>query len=285
MQSRKVKHRLTTKTLELLVNSLKRKPQNKRKAFVHRIAKLLLRLSKKTHLRTIANIRRAMPGLSVMAVKELAFEAYANCAYGVAESFWLEQLEPEIFCDEDTLQILQSGQGACIATMHLGCYEAVPLAVKRFAAESVTMTNIPSFIEDGLQFYANAEITAIDKKSPSAFSELLKHAKNNAYISLHCDLWANETEVEFFQQKTKAPAGIALLAAMTKQPLLLGYAVYQEGGQIQVFFETICSNTSVTAAQDDRPIAEQLMAKIYQRFEQIIRQYPEQWYWSYKRWR
>ncbi len=285
MKSKSVKQKLVTKSLELLVTSLKRKPKSQRKAIVHRVARLLLLLSKKTRRRAIANIRRAMPGLSLIAVKELAFEAYANCAYGVAESFWLEQLEPEIFCDESTLQILQSGQGACIATMHLGCYEAVPLAIKKFAGQSVTMTDVPNFIEDGLQFYANAEIIAIDKKSPSAFTDLLKHAKNNAYISLHCDLWANEAEVEFFKQKTKAPAGIALLAAMTRQPLLLGYAVYREDGQIQVFFETIHSNTSIINVQDDRPIAEQLMEKIYLRFEQIIRQYPEQWYWSYKRWR
>ena len=153
-----------------------------------------------------------MPELSIKEVTDLAFEAYGNCAYGVAETLWLSELEPNIFCDEDTLRILQSGQGACIATMHLGCYEAVPLAVSKFNKQSVTLTNIPDFLDDSMDFYCKANITAINKKSDSAFSELLTSASSNAYISLHCDLYANQTDVSFFKQETKAPSGIVFIS-------------------------------------------------------------------------
>jgi len=277
------KQRLITVSLKWLIRRLKVLPRHKRKRIVGTIGKCLLHLAKKTQNRAIANISRAMPALSQSAAKKLAFDAYANCAFGVAEAFWLEQLTPEIYCDEQTLQILQSGQGACIATMHLGCYEAVPLAIRSLAQQSVTITNVPTFIEDGLSFYANAGITAINKKSENAFIELIKHAKNNAYISLHCDLYANETAVTFFGQATKAPAGVALIAAMSKRPVLLGYSVYNDVGKIQVFFETIVSKHDLDSAQVTPP--EQVMANIYQHFERIIKQYPEQWYWSYKRWR
>ncbi len=275
------RHRASMTLLNALLAFLRTKPRGYRRKLVKTLGRCTLFCSSTTRLRAIRNIANALPDLPVDEIKTLASEAYANCAFGVAESFWLEQLEPEIFCDESTLRILQSGSGACIATMHLGCYEAVPLAVQRFTEQSVTLTNIPTFINDGIAFYTKANIIAIDKNSPSAFAELIKHSSNNAYISLHCDLWANEFCVNFFQQQTKAPAGVALLAKLSKKPLLLGYAVYQKNYQIQVFFETIDQNTP----HQSQVTVEQLMQKIYHRFEQIIRKHPEQWYWSYKRWR
>jgi lauroyl/myristoyl acyltransferase len=292
-----IKEKSARQLLRLLLNGLTRLTRHRRKSLIKKTGKTILYFSRKTRLRSIKNIVNAMPELSIKEASDLAFEAYGNCAYGVAESFWLSEIEPEIFCDEGTLRILQSGQGACIATMHLGCYEEVPLAVAKYAKPSVTLTNIPRFLADSMDFYSNANINVINKKSANAFSELLKQSSNNAYISLHCDLYANQTDVTFFGQETKAPSGIVLLAKMSKKPLLLAYAVYQGDGQVQVFFETLyvnhgsideqLSEKSIknSLKQDIEPTVEQIMSNIYQRFEQIIRQYPNQWYWSYNRWK
>ena len=77
---------------------------------------------------------------------------------------------------------------------------------------------------------------------------------------------------------------------MSNKPLLLAYAVYQDDGEIHVYFETVCRQKNISDhSTADKNIAEltveQLMSKIYLRFEQIITQYPSQWYWSYKRWK
>ena len=284
-----LKQKSLSKLLKLLLAALTKLTRTRRKKLIKNIGKTILYFANKTRLRAIKNITNAMPELSIKEATNLAFDAYGNCAYGVAESFWLSEVEPDIFCDEDTLRILQSGEGACIATMHLGCYEAVPLAVAKFANESVTLSNIPRFLADSMDFYSAVNITAINKNSSSAFSELLKKSGSNAYLSLHCDLYANQTDVTFFGQETKAPAGIALLAKMSKKPLLLAYAIYQGDGQVQVFFETLYVNPNLTAQtsseQETEPTVEQIMSKIYQRFEQIIKQYPNQWYWSYNRWK
>lgn len=284
-----LKEKSLSKLLRLLLAALTKLTRTRRKKLIKNIGKTILYFAKKTQLRAIKNITNAMPELSIKEATNLAFDAYGNCAYGVAESFWLSEVEPDIFCDEDTLRILQSGQGACIATMHLGCYEAVPLAVAKFAKESVTLTNIPRFLADSMDFYSAVNITVINKNSSSAFSELLKKSGSNAYLSLHCDLYANQTGVTFFDQETKAPAGIALLAKMSKKPLLLAYAIYQGDGQVQVFFETLYVNPNLTgqasSEQETEPTVEQIMSKIYRRFEQIIKQYPNQWYWSYNRWK
>ncbi|GLX77841.1 lipid A biosynthesis lauroyl acyltransferase [Thalassotalea insulae] len=274
------KQQFKTKSLVFLFYLLRKISREKRRDFLTKIGKLILFFSKKTRQRVLDNIQRAIPDMDKADVKKLAFNAYGNCAFGVAESFWLDEIEPKIFCDEKTLSILQSGGGACIATMHLGCYEAVPVAVAILSNNSVTLSNIPTFVEEGLLFYAKVGVTAINKKTPQAFMQLIKSAKDNGYISLHCDLWGDEVEVDFFNQKTKAPAGVALLSKLAVKPILIGYSVYSTKENIKVFVETLFENTD-----DESLSVEDIMASIYQRFEQIIKQYPEQWYWSYKRWR
>jgi KDO2-lipid IV(A) lauroyltransferase len=285
-QCSSIKHKTLNFGVKHLLNTLNLLTRKQRKKTLKHIGKTIFFFAKRTKKRAINNITQAMPELSIKEATDLAFEAYGNCAFGVTESFWLSQIEPDIFCDEDTLRILQSGQGACIATMHLGCYEAVPLAIAKFAKQSVTLTNIPNFLDNAQDFYSAANIIAIDKKSTNAFSDLLEYASGNAYISLHCDLYANQTNVTFFGQKTKAPAGIVLLAKMAKKPLLLAYAVYQDNGQVQVFFETLYKNKPYENTEQTLSLnVEQIMTKIYQRFEEIIKQYPSQWYWSYNRWK
>ncbi|MBU2892535.1 hypothetical protein KO495_04255 [Colwellia sp. D2M02] len=280
-----LKHALLSVLAKMLITILRILPAKVRKSSIKQLGRFILHCAKKTRSRAINNIQRALPDLCFNEMKQIAFDAYANCAFGVAESLWLDQLDPEIYCDEATLEILQSGEGACIATMHLGCYEAVPLAINKFSGQSVTLTNVPDFLEQGLQFYAKAKITAINKNDNNAFAQLLKHTTSNAYISLHCDLYANQTPVNFFKQTTKAPSGVVMLAKLSKKPLLLAYSVYQADGSISVFFETIVSsNNSEIQLNQDKSV-EDLMDIIYQRFEQIIQQYPSQWYWSYNRWR
>jgi KDO2-lipid IV(A) lauroyltransferase len=279
-QRNSTKSKILIYAVKMLVGILRALPNTIREKGIKNLGKLILHCAKKTRNRAMRNISHALPELPFKEVKQLAFDAYANCAFGVVESLWLDQLEPEIFCDEATLKILQSGHGACIATMHLGCYEAVPLAINKFSGQSVTLTNMPSFIEHGLQFYANADITAINKNDNNAFAQLLKYSSSNAYISLHCDLYANQTEVNFFNQKTKAPSGVVMIAKMSKKPLLLAYSIYQDDGRIQVFFETVD-----TMNQDQGKPIDEIMSDIYLRFEEIIKQYPNQWYWSYNRWR
>jgi len=209
-----IKRKSLTKLIGLLISGLTRLTRTKRKILLKNIGKTILLFANKTRLRAIKNITNAMPELSLKEATDLAFDAYGNCAFGVAESFWLTEIEPEIFCDEDTLRILQSGEGACIATMHMGCYEAVPLAVTKFANQSVTLTNIPAFIEKSMDFYSNTNITAINKKSANAFTELLS---SNELTSWRGEGRANQGLLAL-EQNQVAKAEQAFLGAITVEP-------------------------------------------------------------------
>ncbi|WP_444995141.1 lysophospholipid acyltransferase family protein [Aliikangiella sp. IMCC44359] len=261
-----------------LINKLS---PRKRQSIIFGLAKAALNVAHNTRGRAINNIQKAMPFLAAQEAHDLAISSYQNIAYGVLETFWLNQLEIKVECNLSTSQLLNSGKGLVIATLHMSCYEVVPLAVQQLTGRSTTLSKIPEFFPDAKKLYENVGIQCIDKNGKNTLFELVKSAQNNRIVCVHADHYAKDLEINFFNQKTKAPSGIGLISSLAKVPVLIGYATRNNDGSYSVIFETI-KNEPV-----DKNIhaIEQLMAKVYQSFERVILQYPEQWYWSYNRWR
>ncbi|WP_340679017.1 lysophospholipid acyltransferase family protein [Paraglaciecola sp.] len=245
------------------------------------IARMILRCSPKTRNRGIKNIINAIPSLTASEAKNMLFDSYQTIAFGVSECFWLSDIKIDIVCDEHTLALLNNVKGVSVATMHMSCFEAAPVAVEKLTGSVTTLSKIPAFLKFAEQVYQQANISVINTAEPNAFIKLLEVSRNYAAVCLHSDHYAKNVEVEFFNKTTGAPSGAAMVSAYNKVPLLLCYAILQGNGRYKVTIETISeqpvanSRVEITAA----------MQNIYQRFEQIILQYPEQWYWSYNRWR
>jgi len=267
--------------IQLLISVFKLFPRTGRRTFARGTAWLIFNLAKKTRLRAQANISRAMPYLNNHEVRLTAIDSYKNIVHGVLECFWLDELEFEFDIDEKTRAILNSGRGVSIATMHMGCYEIVPFAIQALTQRSSTLSNIPDFLHCAKKVYAQADIHCINKKESGAFLQLLKGIRQNRVVSLHSDHYADDMELNFFSQKTGAPCGAAMLSAYGKTPLLLSYGILLPNGKYKIYIETL-SQEPVGPSKDS---LQQAMKDIYRRFEHIILQYPEHWYWSYKRWR
>ena len=259
-------HRMTPKNRFKLLNGLSR---------------TILRLSKRTRQRTISNIKRAMPYLRSTEAYALAIESYACVVSGVLDTFWLNELEIEYEFDQKTKNILYSGKGAVIATLHMNCYETVPLAIQQLTGRSTTLSKLPENFPLVANNYQQAEIECIDKNQPNSLFKLISALQKNRIVTLHADHYANDIEMEFFEQKTKAPSGAALLSSLGNAPLLLGYSVKLNDARYRVYFETI----SDSPLGKDKQLHKEYMNKLYRRFEQIILDFPNQWYWSYNRWR
>lgn len=255
-------------------------PRTSRRTFAFFIAKAIFLLAQRTRKRAMSNIVAAMPNLTQKEAKKIALRSYKNIVFGVLECFWLEELEIEYCFDDEVNQLLASGNGLMVATMHMSCYEIVPFALQRLTQRSTTLSNVPEFASSARQVYEQAGIDCIHKKQPNAFLDLLQALKNHSVVSLHSDHFANDLSVSFFGRKTGAPSGVAMLSAIAKVPLLVGYAVLNRDGKYQVSIELLDSLSEKVRADPNLT-----MQHIYQKFEQIILQYPEQWYWSYKRWR
>ncbi|MCX2864081.1 hypothetical protein OOZ63_19830 [Paucibacter sp. PLA-PC-4] len=273
---------LINRAVVLLMGLLGRLSARQRQRVAGIVALLILRCAKRTDTRLAANLALAMPQLDAAQRRTLALRSYRNICLGVLDTFWLDKLRLDIeFSDSAARRIIEGGGGASIVTLHMGCYEVVALAVQRLTGRSTTMSNIPPHLRCVSRLYQAAGIACVHKNKPGGFFELVRAAKRGGYVTLHGDHYGSDMPVNFFGHATQAPGGAVMLAALASKPLLLGYAVLSEAGRYRVVFETLV----------EHPLPRQpaelawAMGRVYRRFEQVIRQHPEHWYWSYKRWR
>ena len=117
---------------------------------------------------------------------------------------------------------------------------------------------------------------------PLRDSETLNDAlRNKTIIALASDHHANDVEIEFFGRKAKAVSGPVLLGLKHKVPLVLAYAIF-ENNTIKVVNKKILE---IEKQENLKATVKFNMQKIFHEFEEIIREYPEQYMWQHKRWR
>ena len=276
-----VKYSIANRAGMAIVFVIRRLSRRQRRAFGLWAASVIFRFAGKTRRRAMTNIAAALPSLEPADVERMALQSYGNIVHGVLECFCLGELEFELSADPATRALLESGEGVSIATMHMGCYEAVPFALQSLTRRSTTISNIPPFIRFAQQLYGEAGIDCVNKRESGRFLHLLNAIRQQRIVSLHADHYGQDIEVDFFNQKTGAPSGAAMLSAFGQAPLLLSYATLTPEGKYRVVVETI----SQDPVGPSKPELKAAMQRIYQRFEEVILQYPDQWYWSYNRWR
>jgi lauroyl/myristoyl acyltransferase len=276
-----MKHQIIDFSIKLFIKTLTCFSRKTRFKFASFIAPLILKISKRTRLRAIANVTNAMPQLTSAQVNDVVIASYKTIVFGVLECFWLDEIEIDIECDENTLMLLNNTKGVSVATMHMSCYELAPFSIQKLVGSATTLSKIPTFIKSAANIYKNANIKVIDKNKPNAFLSLLQASRKNEVICLHADHYATDVDVCFFNQQTKAPSGTAMISAYNKVPLLLCYPVLNDNGRYTVFFETVVD----TYVENNPQAIACAVQQIYHKFEAIITQHPNQWYWSYNRWR
>jgi KDO2-lipid IV(A) lauroyltransferase len=256
-------------------------PQLMKKQLLNIITLLIWPLAKKTRRCSINNITTAMPWLSQKEVKKLAYTSYKNIVYGLLETSWLSEIQFEYSLDDNSRKLLLSGDSITIATLHFGCCEAVPYAIQKITGRSTTMSNIPLFAESISNIYKDLGIDCVNKRDKGRFLYLLNAIRQKRVVSLHADHNGTDTRVCFFGRETSAASGVAMLSHFGKTPLLLSYATKEADNKYRVHIETVTVQP-VSNGPDD---FQKIMQNIHNRFEKIILLYPEQWFWSYNRWR
>lgn len=279
--TKQLKLRLLQFAIDAFIGTLKIFPRNKRQTLLTAISRLIFRFAKRTRTRCLDNITRAFPNFTDDEVMALAKKSYANIVMGVTETFWLEDIDLNVHYGDRVEEIFRSGKPVVVAAMHMGCCEAVPLAVEQVTSRSTTLSNIPKNMPFAFELYQNVGIKVIDRNKKNSFFDVLKAARTGEIVSLHSDFHGTEVDLEFFGQATGAPAGIATLSALAKAPVVIGYSVYDDDATCHVHFE-LFSQEPAPKAKDGM---HDMVRDMYQRYETLIRENAKNWYWSYNRFR
>ena len=237
--------------------------------------------------RALRNLAIAFPELSQAERKRIAGAMWENLGRTFGESFHLKQIVAQKrirFEPMEQLEEIIRGGPCVVCGMHLGNWELVAYASKLmgvpFSGVYQRLSN-PFMDEESRKLRAFLYDGGLLPKTPVTARSLMKAAKSGGYPAFLADLRDdNGAAVPFFGAPALATVFPALLARKTGLPLYAG-AAFREP---KVRF--VIRGARVEAPHTDDPAADAVAATaaLHAQFEAFIRQAPEQWMWTHRKW-
>ena len=182
---------------------------------------------------------------------------------------------------ENYLDAKEMGKGVLIATAHLGNWELSAFAHALMTESMHVMVRpldnplIDRLLEDRRRLSGNLLIEKRD-----AARAVIRALRNNDAVGILTDQNTAPAEgvfVNFFGKLACAGSAFVKFAYHSEAPVIPGFAVWDQGKQRYVlrFYPKV--QLSGDAQVDTQ--------RIHSIFEEIIRQYPDQWMWIHRRWK
>lgn len=193
-----------------------------------------------------------------------------------------EALDLGLTCEglEHIVDPQRRGQGVIAAIPHLGSWEAGArwlVEIQELHVVAAVEKLEPPELYDWFVNYRTKEL-GIDvvPVGPGAAAELAAALSSGALLTLLCDrdLTGEGIEVEFFGERTKLPAGPALLALRSGCPLVPLAVFYKNGKHRGVVLPPIDTERRGRLRDD----VERVTADLARALEDLIRRDPTQWH-------
>jgi KDO2-lipid IV(A) lauroyltransferase len=176
---------------------------------------------------------------------------------------------------------LRRGRGVLFATAHLGNWELSAFAHALLSQPMYVIVRpldnrrIDMLVTSHRALSGNVILDKRDSVRP-----ILKALRENRAVGVLVDQNASLEEgtfVNFFGVSACAFTGFARIAARSGAAVIPGFALWSDSERRYVLrFDPAIEMTGDEKADT---------ARIQQRLEQIIREYPDQWLWIHRRWR
>ncbi len=241
---------------------------------------------------TLDNLRNAFPEWDQAKLDAVVRGSFRSVGISLFEFMYLPKMsaaDVNEVCLVTNAELVRKayscGRGALMLTAHFGNWELLAQAF-------FTSTGIPLHIIVKPQ--ANK---LVDEKinrwrtrlgngvvSMDSIREMLRLLRENKAVGIVADQTAakESISVPFFGRDVPTYEGPAVLSLKTDTPLIAGFAVRQENGTYEAWFEEVPSS-------DLSEFTPQHVAELTRRHvaltESVIRQHPEQWMWMHKRWK
>lgn len=178
------------------------------------------------------------------------------------------------------------GKGIIFLTMHYGDWELLGQAIG-FYGIPVTVVQETMVNESLRALFSGLRACSGHQIISQRFAviRLLKTLRRGGNIAMLTDLNASRKGggvwVDFFGLPVFYTSAAAGLALHTGAPIVCGIAYPQPGGRSRFVYGP---EVKFTPTGDNATDLRELSQKSLAVFEQIIRQQPEHWLWTYKRW-
>ena len=236
------------------------------------------------------NLKLAFPKFSTVERKQIARENYRwfarFCMDVLHMDAWKGRTSEIAKCHNLEIldQALSEKKGVLLISGHFGNWEMIPPALAELGY-SVTMyvgrqTNP---LTNELQNTARAifGVETIDK-GKRATLQMGRALAANKIIAMLIDQNDNKSDlfVNFFEKLASSSKGTAAFHLLRKSPVVLVTCPYV-GEHLEITFHRITFDLSGEQEKDTLAITQ----KITSALENVIRKYPEQYFWMHRRWR
>ena len=232
------------------------------------------------------NIEIAFPHFSKNQVNKLILKSYQH--YGILLFEFLSQKNDNIYnflnpIDKITEQNLSNKNGQILMTAHIGNWELIIPIISRYkkimgVAREQKNSGADKFIKENRSF-VNASLISNKDSTKKMVSALLK----KELLLLVCDQNAKSkgNKIEFFNKKSSFPKGPGHFYYLTKCKLLYGFCVLEENYKYKFKIRELNIKNNIEQKEEIIIEINRLYVEI---LEDIIKKYPEQYFWFHKKW-
>jgi phosphatidylinositol dimannoside acyltransferase len=219
----------------------------------------------------------------VARVARQAFENYCRMLadFLLMGSLPLEQVPGLITADgrEHADQALARGNGAILALPHMGSWDFAGALASMWGYRILAVADaFPGSLNEAVVETRSVHGLDIVPLGRSAIRAINQALDRNELVALMCDLpHGPGVDVRFFGRRAVVPPGPAAIACRRGIPLLPTYCRRAGPDSYHVHIDP---PIKPPAAEDcaGKDGTRQLMQRVVERFEDFIREYPEQWY-------
>lgn len=244
------------------------------------------RFSKRDREVALANLKLAFPEMAEEEREKIARRSFEIFALNLCDFFWFGLMKRKRFEKWVAFDVNLAGaiehSPTVYLTAHFGNWEIMGQKV----AMRTPLTSVAAVMENPLidkfvyRFRTSIGQTIVQRRG--ALKSLVKALKKNENVALVTDQNTLPEEGGVFVPLFGVPAPISkagpALARRTSAPVVFGYCLVGEGGRYKA-----CSLPPVKL--DNCESDEEATAEVARMLERIIRDNPDHWLWSYKRWK
>ncbi len=236
----------------------------------------------------MANLRLALGDtLSEAELMHTAREAYANVALSFMEALLLPRFKGRLttLIDLSGWEMMdknfQKGRGLIVVTAHLGNWEwggaAFPVTGNPFTVVVARQTN--PFVDSDMNSVRQACGMKVIPLGPASIKYLIQALQQKEAVGLVADQSAGRKGVlvKFFDHWASTAPGPARLALRYGAPMVV--AVLVRTGKWH--FKSIFREIEVR----DKDTVESVTQRFTTVLEEMVRQYPDQYFWMHRRWK